>query len=371
MRCALLLCLAGCQALWHLESVPPVSDGAPGSDATSDGSGSGSGPDQPNLVFVTSQKVVPGSLGSVDAADTLCTSLAGAAGHPGHYVAWLSSSTASATSRIGATARGWVRQDGKPFADTLVDIVQGKVWYPLRLTEAGDDVASSGVASDLVVATGTDAGGASSTYTCSDYTDSSTTAALTAGLADNAPYGWTSLMGSVCSDPARLYCFQVDHVAPVTLVPESTRHAFVLANDIVSGGGVTTFDQHCQTEATAATLPGTYHAAVATTTASALSRFATGAPWVRSDGVTVIDSSGALIAPVLYFAGGLGFDIAVAWSGAPSLTATAPTAAASCGNWTLTTGTGLTGNVSRSGGDAFGGIPNPCNNMLRTYCLQD
>jgi hypothetical protein len=360
---AALVC-TGCQELFHLQKVADV-DGAPSVDAASDGI------DGANLAFVTSQKYVPGSLGSVDAADALCGSLAAAAGHPGHYVAWLSSSTSSATARIGTTARGWVRADGRPFADTLVDIVQGRVWYPLRLTEKGDDVATTGDPTDLTVATGTEANGSTSIYTCDDYTNPAMSAGVTAGLADNSPYGWSSLMGGICGTPQRLYCFGTDHVAPVTLVPESSRHAFVSENDVTSGAPLSSYDQECGNEAAAAQLPGMYRAAMATTSQAVLDRFTPGPPWVRFDGVTVIDSSGKQLAPILYNAGG-GFDITIAWSGASSLLTKAPTAAASCRDWTATdTTVGLTGNVSRSGGEAFGGIPNQCNIAIRVYCLED
>jgi hypothetical protein len=46
--------------------------------------------------------------------------------------------------------------------------------------------------------------------------------------------------------------------------------------------------------------------------------------------------------------------------------------AASCFDWSKTDTTlGLTGNDTRSDRNAFGGLPNPCNNALRVYCLQD
>jgi hypothetical protein len=358
-----LVC-TGCQELFHLKKVADV-DGASSVDAASDGL------EGPNLAFVTSQKYVPGSLGSVAAADALCGSLAAAAGHPGNYVAWLSSSTSSATSRIGTTARGWVRADGRPFADTLVDIVQGRVWYPLRLTEKGDDVATTGDPADLTVVTGTEANGSPSIYTCDDYTNPAMSAGVGAGLADNSPYGWSSLMGGVCGTPQRLYCFGTDHVAPVTLVPESSRHAFVTFNDVTSGAALSAYDQECASEAASAMLPGKYLAALATTSQSAFGRFTPGPRWVRFDGVTAIDSSGKQLAPILYNARG-GFDITVAWSGSSSLITKAPSAAASCRDWTATDTTlGLTGNVSRSGGEAFGGIPNQCNIAIRVYCLED
>lgn len=332
---------------------------------TSDTGSNGS--DAPNLVFVSSQKIVPASLGGAGAADALCTSLAAQAGHPGHYIAWLGTSTQSATERIGATARGWVRADGKPFADTLIDIVQGKVWYPLRLTESGDDVVLTGNPADLVVVTATNPDGSTATDTCGDFM-MPTIAGVSAGLADKAPAGWNANMGAACTDSVRVYCFGTDHVTPVSIVPETTRLAFVTSDGV--SGGISGFDQTCANDAAADMLPGTFHAAVATTSASALDRFANGGPWVRGDGVTVIDASGELTAPIALAESS---DPApLAWTGSPSPLTKAPGNAASCFDWTHVDSTqGLTGNITRSSPEGWGGIPNTCNNFLRVYCLQD
>ncbi|HSN24670.1 MAG TPA: hypothetical protein VLT45_00245 [Kofleriaceae bacterium] len=359
------LACSGCDALFHLDHVPLPGDGTSGSDATlGDGAGG------TNLVFVSSQTVVPASLGGAAGADALCTSLATRAGHPGTYVAWLGTSTKSAPLRIGTTARGWVRADGRPFADTVVDIVQGNVWYPLRLTETGEDV-GAGSAADLTVVTGTNADGTTGSTTCGDFT-TATIQGVSAGLADNAPYGWSSNMGAACTSSVRLYCFGVDRVEPVSLTPESTRRAFITLDAYPIGGGIAALDQACAVDATSFHLTGTFKAAVATTTQSALSRFAPGAPWVRPDGVTAIDSSGSIVTPIELDGGGGNEQVGVAWAGAPSLIAKSPTSAASCYDWTRADGTlGLTGNYSRSAGEAFGGIPNTCNNMMHVYCLQD
>ncbi len=367
MRAVVVVCIAasGCDALFHLDHVPSPLDGSVTSDTDS-----GSAGDQPNLVFVSSQTVVPASLGGAAGADALCSSLAAQAGRPGTYVAWLGTSTKSAPLRIGTTARGWVRADGRPFADTVVDIVQGKVWYPLRLTESGEDV-GAGSAADLTVVTGTNADGTTGSTTCADYT-TATIQGVSAGLADNAPYGWSSNMGAACTSPARLYCFGVDRAVPVSLTPESTRRAFITLDAYATGGGVAALDQACAVDATSFHLTGTYKAAVATTTQSALSRFTPGTPWVRPDGVTAIDTSGDLLAPIELDGGGGNEQVGVAWAGAPSLIAKAPTSAASCYDWTRADGSlGLTGNYSRSAGEAFGGIPNTCNNMMHVYCLEE
>jgi len=79
---------------------------------------------QPNIAFVTSAKYVGGQFGGLDAADKECARLALAARLPGTYKAWLSTSTEDAIDRLGS-ARGWVRVDGKPFADERKEIIEG------------------------------------------------------------------------------------------------------------------------------------------------------------------------------------------------------------------------------------------------------
>ncbi|MBV8760656.1 MAG: hypothetical protein JO257_25410 [Deltaproteobacteria bacterium] len=367
MRAAVVvsLALAGCDTLFHLDYVPLPGDGSVTPDTVSEGS------DTPNLAFVSSQSVVPASLGGAGAADALCTTLARNAGHPGHYVAWLGTSTQSATTRIGGVPRGWVRADGRPFGDTLVDIALGRVWYPLRLTETGDDLALTGNATDLVVVTGTNPDGTSDTNTCGDYT-TATIPGVQAGLADNAPSGWNSNMGASCTQPVHLYCFGVDHAVPVSIVPEGTRHAFVTINKLSGGAGLGAFDNLCNSEASGPPLPGTFHAALATTASSALGRFATGGPWIRPDGVTAIDAGGKLLAPIALAADGSVPPIEVAWCGATSPITKAPGNAASCFDWTRSDATqGLSGNDSRSSSEGFGGLPNTCGNAMSVYCLQD
>jgi hypothetical protein len=118
-------------------------------------------PDGPaNLVFVTSQHVIAGQLGSLAAADARCNDAAGGAGLPGHYVAWLSTSKTSAIDRL-AGARGWVRPDGRPFADTPADIAAGRIWYPASIDE-------NGAASATLVITTSDAHGRFDGKSCSD-----------------------------------------------------------------------------------------------------------------------------------------------------------------------------------------------------------
>src|SRR5215211_2458302 len=101
-----------------------------------------------NVVFLTSSQVAPGALGGLTGADDLCAQMALSGGLDGRYVAWLSTPTEHAIDRL-AGARGWVRRDGLPFADTTSDIAAGKIFYPPSLDEAGTETYAR-------VATGTD-----------------------------------------------------------------------------------------------------------------------------------------------------------------------------------------------------------------------
>src|SRR5215510_6780649 len=110
MRCTLAcLLVAGCGRLSSDSQVQPVGDDTAALEGAA------------NLVFVTSQHVIAGQLGSLAAADAVCNESAANAGLPGVYVAWLSTSATNAIDRL-AGARGWVRPDGRPFADTSADI---------------------------------------------------------------------------------------------------------------------------------------------------------------------------------------------------------------------------------------------------------
>ncbi|MGH7925107.1 MAG: choice-of-anchor D domain-containing protein [Candidatus Binatus sp.] len=94
-----------------------------------------------NVVFVTSVTYdgrINGNTG-LDGADTACQTLANNAGLPmGTYKAWLSTSTVTAVSRLGA-ARAFVRVDGAPIADQISDLTSGKILNPIALDETGSD----------------------------------------------------------------------------------------------------------------------------------------------------------------------------------------------------------------------------------------
>jgi hypothetical protein len=137
-----------------------------------------------------------------------------------------------------------------------------------------------------------------------------------------------------------LYCFEVDldqEVDPPPAPPDA-RIAFVSKNAFSVTGGLPAADLQCQTEATAASLPGTYVALLATSTASAASRV-TPAIYKRPDGVTIGPLTNAIITPINVTAADGYVDVDV-WTGAASIPApftSAGSASTTCGDWTNST----------------------------------
>jgi hypothetical protein len=312
------------------------------------GGDDGGGSDEPpNLVFVTSTTQAPGSLGGLAGADAICNQLAGSANLPGMYVAWLSDSMTSARQRLGS-ASGWARVDGKPFARTIDDLVAGKIWYPPRIDEHGYE--HTDPTDKVITATNPD-GTADSARTCQDFTMPITTADLMAGSPSGGTVEWTTGGANLsvrCDFPARLYCFGVDRNTVVAPPTGSGRVAFVTTQTFgFSSMGIAKADTLCTNEAQSAGLTGMFKALLATTGASAASRFTlAGMPWYRTDGVLLTDDLTNLAAPLdvgagkQYLADPLGTAV---WTGAATPEA-AGSDSTTCLSWTNTnSGNAITG----------------------------
>ena len=318
-----------------------------------------------NRAFVTSTTTPIGSLGSLANADAICATRASAAGLPGTYRAWLSTTTVDAASRL-AGARGWVRVDGRPFTDTVAALTSsGRVWYPLRLDEFGNDVGSA------PVATATGPMGTRSTSnsgTCNDFT--STTGTFVAGRPDAGTSSFTEgIVSAPCANAYRLYCFQVDLDVPVEPAAVG-RFAFIAG--WTTGGGIATADAACQATAVNAGRTGTFRALIGTSTASAVSRFSAGAPWVRYDGVAIAPTASQLLAglidaPILKTAIGGTLGDYVTTGGTLDQPSTM-----SCADWTATTGTSVRGHSEYSGPYAWTNGPAiSCSLAGSIYCLEE
>jgi hypothetical protein len=322
-----------------------------------------------NFMFVTSTTVDPATLGAgsapLAAADAICNDRAAAAGHPGTYVAWLSTSTTNARDRLGA-AHGWQRVDGQPFGDTVASIVAGRVLYPPVLDELGADVPPGPVA-----LTGSDANGvAMPGGTCQDYTTAAGTAAAF-GIPQSGAFEWALFTTTTCTTAMRLYCFQVDHQRAPPMLLGTARRAFVTVGLIPGNGGRSAGDQLCATEATSAGLPGTFVAAMATTVEKIEGRYPAGAAWSRIDNVIVTADLVSFAAGIDVSAAGAYRPLDQVWIGAPDAR-TLATDATSCMNWTSVSATmsGDVGYSSRSGTAVIAAAGDSCNALVSVYCLQ-
>jgi hypothetical protein len=241
------------------------------------------------MVFVSTGKVT-GNTG-IAAADTMCQNEATSAGLSGNYRAFLSTETVGAVTRLG-NSRGWVRPDGKPFADRIEDFLNAdsdadRIFYPPRITAAGTD------AGRAWVLTGSTFSGTPRTgYTCASWTVTEGTPGSGFGYATGAGYIFSSVASTGCSTQFSVYCFGVGNVSRVSVTPVSGRRAFMSKGTWSPGAGISTADALCQSEANSAGFSGSFRALLATNGASAASRFDTsGPPWVRPDGVPLMPSA--------------------------------------------------------------------------------
>ncbi len=287
----------------------------------------------PNRMFVTSGTIIPGNLGGLAGADSICQTAATAASLAGTYRAWLSHSTADAVTRLG-TASGWIRTDGRPFANDKAEIATGLLFHPPRVSENGVDLF------DLSVVTGTYNG----VYNTNDgdcglYT--SQVGSVTSGISSSASEMFSAYGSTGCNQPAHLYCFGIDRQSTVIQPPPPTGFRRAFMRLWTPGAGLADADAACQADATLAGLPGTFLALLPTSTASALSRFnLAGRPWLRTDNVSVLPTA-AMWATATFFDSGpnrsangtISWGNYVHWSGAPNLS-TAGTNATTCESWT-------------------------------------
>jgi len=208
-----------------------------------------------NLIFATSTSY-PTNLGSAAAYDAKCNAVATAAGINGaggtaSYVAYTSDATSDAKTRLGS-ARGWVRMDGKPFADTLGGT--HTVINPIQFDENGSVVPKS-----YTLMTGTGSAGYLAVVgldpaNCVDWSSTAASDVLYAGNAQGGPLAWLgSPFGGAgnapCSNTYRLICMGTKRTA--ALPPPGTTGKLIWVSQAVIDK---TPDQECQAEMPAGVL---------------------------------------------------------------------------------------------------------------------
>jgi hypothetical protein len=343
-----LLVVGGCRL--HFDDTGTDASGTLGEDDASTGDAAVA----PNLMFVTSTNVDLCAVG-VAGADAECTALATAAGLPGNYRAWASQiAVVDAKDRFG-NAAGWVRIDGRPFADSIASIIAGELYFPPRIDETGTNVGIT----NLV--TGTQQTGVADT----------STACMLGGYTSNIGYRWSS---AYVESVGHIACLGVDRIATVPRPQATGRIAFVTTGLFDPSTGRASADALCASEATAASLPGSYLAFLSTTTQAGSARFdLTGAPWVRTDGVPIMQSANDLATWNLLTGIDRHADQTLerlpAWSG--SIVAVGGTAEYACNDWTSNQGmdNGIkidpTESTDRHYTDQFG-----CARLLPVLCFQ-
>ena len=362
MRALVLVALAGC---FNPDPEPnqPCTDWCPPPESCVAGTCRADTGDGPNFAFVTSERrqlhlETPFSL------DEWCRDLAREARMSGEYIAWISTTQAPVRMRLQAlAARGWVRPDGKPFADTVDDVFAGTTHYPLRIADDGSDVG----ALDELVVTGTEANGNASTNTCGDFMSATPTTPVTIGKADAGQVSWTALGADDCGKGAHVYCFGISRSVAVEIAPlgVSQKRAFVTKNTYTKRPP-TDADQICNTEVGGGTK---YLALVATLNQSVEDRFTgTVGPWFRNDGVLLTEDMRTFAAPleVSHDGSRIRGDV---WFGAATLRERG-SADRNCNDWT--TGAMMrSGETTRSSGTApFDRADGSCSGEYHYYCAE-
>ncbi len=338
-----------------------------------------------NLVFVTSA-THDGNLGGLAGAGALCQAAAASAGLPGHYVPWLATSTVNATAALGS-ARGWIRPDGLPFADTIgvpggtTGLVNGQIYYPPAIDELGAPIGMG-----LGAWGGLQNGSPAPTQMCSDWTSNSAGATGVEGDPNGGSGLWTYSFLPSCNEAFSLYCFGTDLSAPVTVAAPTGRRAFVSTGTFDPSTGLTSADSLCQSEAASAALPNASHflALLATSTASASARFnLSGANWQRPDGVAMASSvaalvSGSLLAGMTQHADGSYIEQeGLVWTGGNSSDLSlAGIPASTCEDWTSSTDADggrlpSVGYSDRAASQWFFAGGSDCSDRWPVYCFEN
>ena len=243
-----------------------------------------------NLAFATSAAYATGDLGGIGGADAKCAAAASAAGLTGTFVAFLSTSTVDAVDRLGS-ARGWVRMDGLPIFDTVADIGDRVLWYPVKYDENTSDLLVSDQGSK--VWTGSDPGGRIEQYgdTCSDWTSADGQGSF--GLSFGGPLSWLFANPSPCRDvssnyqgPYHIYCMMTDETTPLAApTPTPGKKIWVTKLSFDPGGGIAAANALCASEKPSSV--ATAVALLATTTQAAADLLDMEATYVRPDGVAL------------------------------------------------------------------------------------
>lgn len=336
-----------------------------------------------NLIF-SSSTLVPVNKGSAAAYDAVCNTAATAAGinntAGNGYVAFVSDAASLATTRIPATARGWVRMDGKPFGDTLTGMLaDAKIFNSIMFHEDGT------LGSALMI-TGSSQNGTLGANTCQNWTSTSMSDYGNLGSVIGGPGSWAFWnVQTICSYtatdlPLKLICMGTTKNAAVAPTVTAGKRIWVTSTLFAPGGGQTP-DAKCQADRPAGVT--TAVALISTTTKAASSALMPTAKYVRMDG-TLVGTGAELAATQTFLASGLwqsadGVYRAQqadgpyprAWTGS-SLVDAVGTAATTCADWTsgAAASMGIVSDFTLSARAWWSLGSSSCERSQSLYCVQ-
>jgi hypothetical protein len=288
-----------------------------------------------NLIFVSSRNYPP-DLGGLDAYDRECNALASAAGINDlagtAFVAGMNDSATSMADRVG-NARGWVRIDGLPIADSAADLVGDSpvVRHGVAFTELG-------VGAPTTVWTG--ANGLDDSASCADWTDASSSY-VTLGSPYAGPDWLFAFAGDCSGGPLPIYCIGRTLSAPLAPLPLVEGKRIWVSNGLYVPGTVSP-DTQCTTGRPAGVAEAA--ALVAYTDRAASDLIDPLATYVRPDGQRVgtgVDVLEMTLTAGLWVLGDGNMSNTfnpLVWAGADN-PSTPGTAATTCSDWQTTNGT--------------------------------
>jgi hypothetical protein len=196
-----------------------------------------------NLVFATSALVALNK-GSAAAFDADCNAAATAAGINNSagtdYIALVSDANSTLRTRLGSTARGWVRRDGAPFADTQASLfTEQKVYNAILFDEFGRPL------SRTLAITGATVSGTAHSNRCANWTNNTSAENWRGGTTTGGPEAWLSGSLGGCDSQMGVLCMGKSRTAALTFTPATGRRIWLTKASFLFSG---TPDQMCQAD---------------------------------------------------------------------------------------------------------------------------
>ncbi|MBL8936398.1 MAG: choice-of-anchor D domain-containing protein [Archangium sp.] len=329
-----------------------------------------------NLIFVSSTRFA-GNLGSPAAYDAQCNALATAAGINAttndSYVAWISTPSNLATTRLGANRGHYRRIDTELVATSETNLLANRLLVPPNLDEYGKLV-------NEYAWTGTYGDGSASPGNCSGW--SSTSGTNDVGITSGGPSRWSfAFAGISCGSTLRIYCLQRTSttLASAPTVPTGGKIIYTTVATFVPslGNGIGSVDAFCNAHKPAAYSTRSFVALVASTAITAGGRLTSTSTYYRTDGVQV--GTGAEImaeslngGPWVADDGSYLSGEVYAWNGASSPSVVGTTTS-TCSNYTsasLGMSGGMVGRTVSVASDFFGMGTTSCNGAFRVICAE-